>query len=120
MSDPSPPTTTSVDEQRAALVDAACAWGWDRASTASSGAAAAQIAAAAPLAERDLVIACLVGDVDAARRLLDADPELVRRQLPPRDWEPLLYVSYCVLLAEPGDQTDRILAIARVLLERGA
>ena len=45
---------------------------------------------------------------------------LARRKLPPRDWEPILYLAYSVLLARPGARATGGVAVARLLLESGA
>lgn len=107
-------------QARAALIDAACAWGWDRPSSANAALAETLLAGASELAQSDFVTACITGEIEAVRRMLDEDPELVRRKLAPRDWDALLYVSYCVLLRQPGLRADRILEVAKLLLERGA
>jgi ankyrin repeat protein len=104
---------------RPELIDAACAWGWDRSSTASVAAAESLLSSAPERARTDFLTACLAGEVEVVRQRLDADPGLARCQLPPRDWEPLLYLSYCVLLGEPG-RAERLLDVARLLLERRA
>jgi ankyrin repeat protein len=108
------------ERQRAELVDAACAWGWDRPTGAKAAVAEAMIASSPGLARKDLLAACLAGELEVVREFLDQDPELARSKLPPRDWEPLLYVSYCVLLRQPGPLASRIVAVAKLLLERGA
>ena len=70
------------------------------------------------LASADLYAAAAVGDLDAAGRLLDADPALATRRGGALGWEPLLYACYSRLDSpRPGHST---LAVARLLLERGA
>ena len=62
--------------------------------------------------------AAAVGDVAAARRLLDADPGLVAAEGGPFRWVPLLYAAYSRLdSTAPGHST---LEVARLLLDRGA
>jgi ankyrin repeat protein len=104
---------------RPELIDAACAWGWDRTSTASAAAAEAVLTGAPERARTDFLTACLAGEVEVVRQRLDADPGLARCKLPPRDWEPLLYLSYCVLLAQP-QRAPRLLEVAKLLLDRRA
>lgn len=104
---------------RPELIDAACAWGWDRPSTASAAAAEELLKAAPERARTDFLTACLAGEVEVVRQRLDADPGLARCKLPPRDWEPLLYLSYCLLLGR-ADRAPRLLDVARLLLERRA
>src|SRR4051812_47529874 len=101
------------------LIDAVCAWGWDRPSTASVAAAEALLASAPERARTDFLTACLAGEVEVVRQRLDGDPGLARCKLPPRDWEPLLYLSYSVLLTQP-QRAERLLEGARLLLERRA
>jgi len=104
---------------RPELIDAACAWGWDRPSTASAAAAEVVLKSAPERARTDFLTACLAGEVEVVRQRLDADPGLARCKLPPRDWEPILYLSYCVLLGQP-ERAPRLLEVARLLLERRA
>jgi ankyrin repeat protein len=104
---------------RPELIDAACAWGWDRPSSASVAAAEAALASAPERARTDFLTACLAGEVEVVRRQLDADPGLARSKLPPRGWEPLLYLSYCVLLGRP-ERAPRLLEVASLLLDRRA
>ena len=68
------------------------------------------------LGERDIWHAAATGNVAAAERLLDAEPGLANALGGCRDWPPLLYACYS-RLAGTGDGT---LAVARLLLERGA
>lgn len=108
-------------DRLAELVDAACAWGWDGppAGTAAPDAARAEaLLAAAPELLADFLPACLAGEVAVVGRLLDRDPWLARAKLPPRQWEPLLYLGYDVLFA--GARAAGILATAKLLVERGA
>jgi ankyrin repeat protein len=104
---------------RPELIDAACAWGWDRPSRASVAAAESILSSAPERARTDFLTACLAGEVEVVRQRLDADPGLARCKLPPRDWEPLLYLSYCVLVSEPR-RAARLLEVAKLLLERRA
>ncbi|MEV4507437.1 ankyrin repeat domain-containing protein [Dactylosporangium sp. NPDC049525] len=70
------------------------------------------------LAGESIFTAAAVGDVAAARRLLDGDPGLADRQGGPHRWEPLLYLAYSRIdSTAPGHST---LEVARLLLERGA
>jgi ankyrin repeat protein len=104
---------------RPELIDATCAWGWDHSSGASVAAAEAALASAPERARTDFLTACLAGEVEVVRRQLDGDPGLARCRLPPRDWEPLLYLAYSVLWNQP-ERGGRLLETARLLLERGA
>ena len=70
------------------------------------------------LARADVWTAAAVGDVDAVREQLERDPALVDAKGGALRWEPLLYACYSRLDSPiPGHST---LAVARLLLERGA
>jgi ankyrin repeat protein len=113
-------TRAGAAEKRLAFIDAACAAGWDRASTAAPDLAEAMLAAAPELQRDDFLVACLAGEVDLVRAAIDRDPAVVRQPVAPRGWEPLLYVAYDVLLRPGRQRADGIVAVARLLLERGA
>jgi uncharacterized protein len=68
------------------------------------------------LALESLYAAAVLGDVASARRHLDADPSLATRPGGPRGWDALLYLCYGRVVQPDGDP----LAVARLLLERGA
>jgi hypothetical protein len=70
------------------------------------------------LARSSIHTIAAVGEVAAARELLERDPSLVRAEGGPHMWEPLLYLSYSRLDA-PGAGRSA-LETARVLLEHGA
>ncbi len=65
---------------------------------------------------RDIWSAACVGNIESARRMLDADPPLVNARGGWFNWEPLLYTTYSRVEA-PGGST---LELARLLIERGA
>ncbi len=76
------------------------------------------LAANPELATATIHTIAAVGEVAAARELLDRDPAQANRQGGPFDWEPLLYLTYSRLgPTGPGRDT---LETARVLLEHGA
>jgi len=62
------------------------------------------------------VVAC--GALDAARRMLDAEPELATAPGGPRSWPPLLYL--CSARLPQPHSSENAVAIARLLLEHGA
>ena len=68
------------------------------------------------LGERDIWSAACVGNVEAARRMLDDDPSLANARGGWFNWEPLLYTAYS-RVEGPGGST---LETARLLIERGA
>ncbi len=70
------------------------------------------------LAQASIYSAALCGELERVRELLDSTPSLVNQKGGPRGWEPLLFVCYGRLpIARAADQS---LAIAQLLLERGA
>jgi hypothetical protein len=70
------------------------------------------------LASATIHTAAAVGDVAAARRLLEGDPSLARLEGGPHRWEPLLYLAYSrVDSGEPGHSP---VEVARLLLDAGA
>ena len=111
-------------EQRIALVDAICAWGWDHDSAGSRAApelAEALLTAAPPgLVAGDFALACATGDADAVRAALAVDPAQARQAQGPRGWVPLLYASYSVLARSGLPRAARVLEVAQILLAAGA
>jgi len=61
-----------------------------------------------------------VGDVEAARERLAADPSLARVEGGPHRWEPLLYLAYSRLDGPDPDPAHDPLEVARLLLAAGA
>jgi hypothetical protein len=68
------------------------------------------------IAGATLYAAAVVGHVEIARRLLDADPSLATKRGGPTGWDALLYLCSGRVMAQGSDP----LAVARLLLERGA
>lgn len=64
----------------------------------------------------DIYSACITGNVEAVRSMLDAEPELINARGGINDWEPLLYACYARL----GEPTPSTLPVVELLLERGA
>ncbi len=58
-----------------------------------------------------------MGNVDAARELLNRDPSQASLVGGPHDWEPLLYLTYARVPLRSGCSA---VAVARLLLEHGA
>jgi hypothetical protein len=80
--------------------------------------ARAMLAEHPDLATATIHTVAAVGDVEAGRRRLAADPAESRVEGGPHRWEPLLYAAYSrVNSTEPGRST---LEVARLLLEAGA
>ena len=76
------------------------------------------LAARPELAGANIWTAAAVGDVAAARYLLDADPASSTRAGGPFGWAPLLYLAYSRVNSDhPGHDP---LATAQLLLDRGA
>jgi ankyrin repeat protein len=103
--------------QRDEIIDAVCAWGWDRPSTATPARAEAAIATAP---RGDFVLACITGDVDAVRAALARDPSLATAPCAPRAWPPLVYACFSVLGRAGQPRAARLVEIAELLLAHGA
>jgi ankyrin repeat protein len=69
------------------------------------------------LATANIHTAAAAGEVDAVRRMIDADLALINAKGGPLRWEPLLYACYSRLDADSSRST---LDVARLLLSRGA
>ncbi len=108
-------------EEVAAFLQFAC---WDhhthgRGDYRMHEAAAARILDQHPAIARDSLYTSIVcGDVEEVERRLVERPELAQQKGGPRQWEPLLYLTYGRLPA--AHAADNAVAIARVLLDRGA
>lgn len=70
------------------------------------------------LADDDIWVAATAADLAAATRLLAADPALARRRGGANRWTPLFQLVYSRL--DPDVSEDRVLGIARLLLDAGA
>ena len=84
---------------------------------------AAELLAANPrLAHENIHTAAAIGEVEAARELLAADPGCAQRPGGPFAWEPLLYLTYSRLPAPaPAPAVGRsAVEVTRLLLDRGA
>lgn len=81
-------------------------------------AAAADLLAADPsLATTSIWTMAAAGEAEAARRLLDASPELAHEPGGPFRWPPLLYAAFSRV---PLDRPRSRLAVAEALLDHGA
>ncbi|MEE1616885.1 ankyrin repeat domain-containing protein [Brachybacterium sp. J153] len=84
-------------------------------------AAAALLAAEPHLARSDLAVAAALGDPDAVRDLLRADPAAVQRESAPYGWPPLLHLCYSRWSGPlPDGKAPDHPAVLRLLLEAGA
>jgi ankyrin repeat protein len=102
-------------EQAELFVDLACLT-YSNADSPSRRRRAARLLETVPgIVGASIHAAAVVGDLGATRRLLDADPALATRGGGPRGWVPLLYLCYGRV-----DGGGDPLAVARLLLERGA
>jgi ankyrin repeat protein len=70
------------------------------------------------LASYNLITAILSSNLAEVQTRVQANPDLVRKKLGPRNWSPLMYLSYG-RVKEAGDQKNS-LAIATFLIEHGA
>lgn len=72
------------------------------------------------LATSDFYAACATGELDFVLRALGREPTLATRRGGPSDWHPLTYVCFSRLWRRDAARAEKLLSIARVLLERGA
>jgi ankyrin repeat protein len=72
------------------------------------------------LARADVYSALVLGDVDAVRRRIEAEPHWVGEKGGPQEREPLLYVTYSKFHRESPEIAQGLLATARLLLDHGA
>jgi ankyrin repeat protein len=68
------------------------------------------------LSAGDFYCALTAGDRQSVTRFLSKDPTLARRNGGPRDWPPLMYLTY----SRVEQNKEHSLAIAKILLEHGA
>jgi ankyrin repeat protein len=76
------------------------------------------LAAHPELAPATIHTAAAVGDVDAARQMLAADPSLANREGGPHGWPPLLYLAFSRIDSTRPEHST--LEVARLLLAHGA
>ena len=72
------------------------------------------------LVRHDLATACVTGEVDEVIRRLDRDAAAVHRPLAPVDWQPILLSTFSRFLRAEPARAEGIVAVVRVLLDRGA
>jgi hypothetical protein len=105
-----------VAAEAGVFVDLACLT-YPRNESPSRRTRAAQMLERLPaIAGATLYAAAVVGHVEIARRLLHADPSLATKRGGPTGWDALLYLCSGRVMAQGSDP----LAVARLLLERGA
>ena len=103
--------------QRDEIIEAVCAWGWDRQTTATPERAEAAIAG---VASSDFVLACIAGDVGTVRAALARDPALAIMTTEPRGWAPILYTCFSVLGRTGQPRANHLVEVANLLLAHGA
>jgi hypothetical protein len=92
-----------------------------RCATGSAAARAMRLLALHPaIAHANLYTELVLGDAEAVRERLRAQPALATQSGGVQDWEPLLYVCHTCLNRERPALADGLVAIARELLDRGA
>jgi ankyrin repeat protein len=78
------------------------------------------LAAHPELKSADLYIAAILGDDEAVRRFIKADPKSVHAKSPPYDGDALNYLGLSVYLREAPSRSDAFLRAATALLDAGA
>jgi ankyrin repeat protein len=104
--------SADVSTRAAALVRSAC--------SSNLRIARTLLEAGPDLARHGLAAACVTGEAAEVARLLERDPEAVRRKLAPLDWEPLLYACFSRFLRADPVRTRGIVQVVRLLLDAGA
>lgn len=69
------------------------------------------------LSRSSIYTACAAGDVEAVSHFLDADPASAAAKGGPRDWTPILYVTWSCFL---NARTEHMVRILELLLRHGA
>jgi ankyrin repeat protein len=73
-----------------------------------------------PLARANIYSACMLGEVDTVKAMLEREPALATGKGGPRNWEPLLYVCASRFNRESEERAAGIVNVARLLLAQGA
>jgi uncharacterized protein len=109
------------EERVAAFLRMACLdWGVGGSNRLRHSHAAARLLERHPeLARANIYTAVTCGEIDEVERIITARPSAVAESGGPRDWPPLLYLCNARFPA-PGAWSDNSVAIARMLLDRGA
>jgi ankyrin repeat protein len=108
----------ATDSQRADEFLRLACLNWGNDDPARRERAAEMLAAHPELASAGIHTAAAVGDVKAARALLESDPASARAQGGPFDWEPLVYLAYSRIDDSPPGRSS--LSVAQLLLDAGA
>lgn len=72
------------------------------------------------VATADIFTAAVLGDADAVRGFLQADPGLVKAKGGPRDWDALTHLAFSQYLRLDPSKSHAFLETAEVLLDAGA
>lgn len=72
------------------------------------------------LASYSLGTACLIGDVEAVRRMLAKDPKLATTPIGRWNWLPIVYATHSSYHEESAEKRQALLDITQLLLEHGA
>jgi len=86
----------------------------------TADAAAAILTDDPDLPATDIFSAAAAGDATSVERMLTQDPKLATSVGGPRNWEPLLYLSFSRLLKDNPARTEDFLRTTRLLLANGA
>ena len=105
--------TVRTNDPRATFVDAAFWHG-------SKERADAILAAHPGVATSDIYIAAMLGDDEAVRRYIEADPSAATAKGGPRNVDPLTYLCFSTYLRDDRKRTDSFIRAATVLLDAGA
>lgn len=107
-----------ADPPLAAFVEAATVPAQHRAGDLAR--ARALLAGHPGLAAADIAAAAVLGDAGALAAHLAADPAAATTRRGPRDWDPLLYLTFSLFLRDDPERRAGFRACARLLLDSGA
>jgi len=72
------------------------------------------------LARADVCAAAILGDTASLKVFLAADPGCATRHAGPREWDPLLYLTFSLFLRDDPGRRPALRECARLLLDSGA
>ena len=78
------------------------------------------LAANPAIIESDISVAAMLGEADVVEAMLKRDPALVTKRVGPKNWYPLLYVSFSRFHLEGRKRAAGIVRVAKLLLAYGA
>jgi len=72
------------------------------------------------LAKVDIITACMTGELETVRAIIEKDPSLATNEGGTRGWDPLLYLTFSKFLRTSPERAKKMVEIAWILLQNGA